>query len=150
MPIYRDRHGNQVPACEALINGSVRDGYSTAMAPGERAHFDVNFVDDARGKAVFLTDTKADAEIRREVDRQHAAHDHKFSFMGDNAPKFDRERAAMLVRNRDAAMTPTVSAAMAAARYEAPSATFLTGQSDGKSTVHDASAVDAIRRARYA
>ncbi len=67
---------------QRLIEGAARD--HVAALGGEGI---------ARGFAL-------DSVIAGEVDRAQAAHDHKFSFLGSKAPKFNRDNAAFLARER--------------------------------------------------
>ena len=67
------------------------------VADGEHVRFDIMLLD---GKSKPATDQITDQRIKAQVDREHAQHDHKFAFMGDAAPKFDRARAEFLARQQ--------------------------------------------------
>lgn len=60
MPHYYCPRGQLVSADEALTpNKTLKDGYRTTLAPGERATFDLSFLDSAPvGSSVFMTDAK--------------------------------------------------------------------------------------------
>jgi hypothetical protein len=91
---------------------------------GEAIGFNIALVRDAApaGTATrFLTDADFDRAVRAEVDREQALHDHKFAFMGNIAPKFDRSQSEFLARQRlatDAQKAADNTRALAAARYQ--------------------------------
>jgi hypothetical protein len=94
MPAYLTPQGISCTADQALAGGKLRPGYHEILADGESVGFAHAFSDSKSRGSVFLTDTS----VSGEVDRAHAAHDAKFDFMGDRAPKFDRETAEFLAR----------------------------------------------------
>lgn len=110
MPKFLTPSGSPCTADEAKPLGRLRPGYSEVISDGESIGFDMAFMDSAQrsSPAVYLTDSNERAAIEAEVERQHAMHDHKFAFMGDAAPKFDRERALLVARTKKTADTGAV------------------------------------------
>lgn len=87
---------------------------------GEHVDFDLAFFDSA--PRAFITDARTqppgqDRAIRAAVDRAQAAHDHKFAFLGDAAPKFDRELAELVEKGKASTAPSAVRDAAYAARY---------------------------------
>ena len=111
------------------------------VADGEHVRFDIMLMD---GRSKPATEQIADQRIKAQVDREHAAHDHKFSFMGDAAPKFDRERAEFLARERlsasstrqlrDAALAARAGDSVALARVTALSDQAEQDFNDGQAS----------------
>lgn len=100
MPKFISPIGTPCTIDEAKPGGHLRAGYKELLEDGEYLHYDIMMLDGASPRrSVYLTDSSADAALRAYVDREEAAHDHKFAFMGDRAPKFDRARAEFLARN---------------------------------------------------
>jgi hypothetical protein len=132
---------------------------------GEAVHFDITLRDAAPAGTAsqFLTDAEYERAVLYQVDYEHGAHDAKFAFMGNLAPKFDRANAEFLARNRlmnDAQKSAERSKALAAARYDdaarAAAATGLNAWRGGPDAVRHQDAVanaaslrDALRTARY-
>lgn len=101
-----------------------REPDGRVLADGEAIGFNIALVRDAAPAGTasrFLTDADFDRAVRAEVDREQALHDHKFAFMGNIAPKFDRNQSEFLARQR--MMTDSMAVAenrrtLAAARYQ--------------------------------
>lgn len=134
------------------------------LEDGEYVGFDMAFMDAARASgSTFLTDADLDRAVRAAVDREQALHDHKFAFMGNLAPKFDRANAEFLARNRlmtDAQASTERSRALASARHQEAayqaSKAALNSHRGGTYAAHHqdaaanaASLRDAMRFSRY-
>ncbi|GGC23057.1 hypothetical protein GCM10011371_08450 [Novosphingobium marinum] len=156
MPIYLDPSRKQVSATIALQSDgkTLRPGYREVAADGERIAFSIHAADNALASAsVFMTDSAGADPVQAAVDRQHAAHDTKFAFLGDRAPEFDRARAEFLARSQD--VNREVRDAIRDGRYEPLPAGNRSAREPGPQQTSDAmpdpSAVrDAVRNARYA
>lgn len=151
MPKFLTPSGSPCTADEAKPLGRLRPGYSEVISDGESIGFDTAFMDSAQrsGAAVYLTDSNERASIRTNVDREEAAHDHKFAFMGDAAPKFDRERAEFLARNRASAQADRQIRDMVVSGYHAPLTPSVVAKTENAGG--NAQQVrDAVRNMRYA
>lgn len=95
MPIFKNSQGQTVTSQEALIDGAkLRPGYYQVLAEGDRIGFDISMLDSkATPGSTFLTD-----EISAAVSQARKAHNEKFAFMGDRAPRFDEARAIFLAQ----------------------------------------------------
>jgi hypothetical protein len=76
---------------------------------GEAVHINVTLRDAA--SAPHFTDVEAEHAVQAEVDRAQALHDRKFEFLGSHAPKFNRDNAEFLARERLANVARTSAAA---------------------------------------
>lgn len=155
---YIDRHGNTVPRDIAIdARGDTRPGFfltfSGGVLPdGGRVAFNPYVVDrsqpstshffcdvpSASRKSVDATVTDA---VNAIVDRQHAAHDAKFEFLGDQAPAFDRGKADFLARKRFETDNGSVVRAVIDARWNTPAS---PASAQPAATVDQSSAVDMV------
>ena len=120
------------------------------VADGEHVRFDIMLMD---GRSKPATEQIADQRIKAQVDREHAAHDHKFSFMGDAAPKFDRERAEFLARSRHSTGSGSLLRdAVRDGRYASHNGITVAGQVPADTSIAEPSIQlrDQLRAARYA
>lgn len=136
MPQFINSQGQTVSASEATFDGKrTRPGYSAVLADGERVRmqpgdylgFNIDMVDNRpSASSVFLTDAETahavrhaqiDDEVRLRVAEARAAHNRKFSFMGDRAPGFDEAASAVIVRSKIATDSAAVLSAIRDAQY---------------------------------
>ena len=126
-----------------------RRALGKTVQDGEHVDFDLAFFDSA--PRTFMTDSAAmDSAIRAAVDRAHALHDHKFAFMGDAAPKFDRERAEFLARSKaSSANGAALRDSLSEGRYSPMARTIEAPETGSASSPGGRSLTDALRFARY-
>lgn len=143
-----------------------RRPHGRMLDDGEAISFNIALVRDAATAGTtsqFLTDAEYERAVRYQVDYAHGAHDAKFAFMGNLAPKFDRANAEFLARNRlmsDAQKSAETSRALASARhqdaaYETSKASLNSWRGGPDATRHQDAVAnatglrDALRAARY-
>jgi hypothetical protein len=161
MPIYYAPSGHTCTADEALSFGHLKPGYRETIAPGEHVHFDIMMRDAAPSRSVFLTDASAGA-ILTDIAQQRASHDHKFGWMGANAPAFDEAKAELIATSRQYASAGRLvrDAAREAATLPAGQSAYGSPQanlSDGRDSswkdegynVSAAAVRDAVRANQY-
>lgn len=154
----RAKLGNQKPS-EFLASLQPRD-LERLIEQAAKAHV------AAIGNEAVAKSFALDCVVRRVVDAEHGAHDGRFAFMGNTAPKFDRANAEFLARQRlatDAQRAADNSRALAAGRYQdAARAAAITGlnswrgghyAAEHETRVADAqsarASINALRAARY-
>ena len=134
-------------------NRKRRRALGNTVQDGEHVEFDLAFFDSA--PRTFMTDAKAqppaqDRAIRAAVDRAHAAHDHKFAFLGDAAPKFDRELAEFLARtNAGTANGASLRDTLSERRYSPLAPKIEAPEAGPAASPGGGSLTDALRFARY-